>query len=86
MNRRKVADFPQELLDLFDCYVHGGISRRQFVDGAPSSSSAVCLPQRRKATEASRAIWSAGAVRKRRHHVPIRLLKRSLRDPALAPV
>jgi carboxymethylenebutenolidase len=34
MHRRKASDFPQELLDLFDGYVHGGISRRQFLDGA----------------------------------------------------
>jgi carboxymethylenebutenolidase len=33
--KRKVAtDFPQGLLDLFDHYVHGEISRRQFLDGA----------------------------------------------------
>jgi carboxymethylenebutenolidase len=34
MHRKKAADFPQELLDLFDDYVHGGISRRQFLDRA----------------------------------------------------
>jgi carboxymethylenebutenolidase len=34
MERRKASDFPQELLNLFDRYVHGGISRRQFLDGA----------------------------------------------------
>jgi hypothetical protein len=34
MDRRKASDFPQELLDLFGGYVHGGISRRQFFDGA----------------------------------------------------
>jgi carboxymethylenebutenolidase len=34
MDRRKASDFPQELLNLFDGYVHGGISRRQFLDGA----------------------------------------------------
>src|ERR1700757_1127495 len=34
MERKKASDFPQELLDLFDGYVHGGISRRQFLDGA----------------------------------------------------
>ena len=30
MERKKASDFPQELLDLLDQYVHGGISRRQF--------------------------------------------------------
>src|SRR5215213_2379213 len=34
MDRKKASDFPQELLDLFDGYVHGGISRRQFFDRA----------------------------------------------------
>jgi carboxymethylenebutenolidase len=32
--RRKASDFPQELLDLFDGYVHGEIGRRAFLDGA----------------------------------------------------
>ena len=30
MERKKASDFPRELLNLFDGYVHGGISRRQF--------------------------------------------------------
>src|SRR6202521_5840914 len=34
MERKKASDFPQELLNLFDRYVHGGISRRDFLDGA----------------------------------------------------
>jgi carboxymethylenebutenolidase len=34
MDRKKASDFPQELLDLFDGYVHGGVSRRQFLDRA----------------------------------------------------
>src|ERR1700756_4958681 len=34
MDRKKAADFPQDLLDLFDGYVHGAISRRDFLDGA----------------------------------------------------
>src|SRR6516164_9690988 len=34
MHRKRASDFPQELLDLFDGYVHGGISRRQFLDKA----------------------------------------------------
>jgi carboxymethylenebutenolidase len=32
--RKKASDFPQELLNLFDQYVHGGINRRAFLDGA----------------------------------------------------
>ena len=31
MQRKKASDFPQELLSLFDQYVHGGISRRAFL-------------------------------------------------------
>jgi carboxymethylenebutenolidase len=34
MERKKASDFPQELLNLFDGYVHGRINRRQFLDGA----------------------------------------------------
>jgi carboxymethylenebutenolidase len=34
MERMKASDFPQEVLNLFDHYVHGEISRRQFLDGA----------------------------------------------------
>src|SRR5882762_5875151 len=34
MERKKASDFPQELLNLLDTYIHGGISRREFLDGA----------------------------------------------------
>jgi carboxymethylenebutenolidase len=34
MERKKASDFPQELLDLFDKYVHGDINRRDFLEGA----------------------------------------------------
>src|SRR5438552_5380739 len=34
MQRMKASDFPQEVLNLFDRYVHGGIDRRQFVEKA----------------------------------------------------
>ena len=34
MERKRATDFPQPLLDLFDHYVHGEISRRQFLDSA----------------------------------------------------
>jgi carboxymethylenebutenolidase len=34
MERKTANDFDQELLDLFDQYVHGGIDRRGFLDGA----------------------------------------------------
>jgi carboxymethylenebutenolidase len=34
MERRKASDFPQDLLNLFDRYVHGEIGRRDFLDGA----------------------------------------------------
>ena len=33
-SRKTAADFPREVLQLFDQYVHGGISRRGFLDGA----------------------------------------------------
>ena len=34
MERKKASDFDREVLDLFDRYVHGDISRRGFLDGA----------------------------------------------------
>jgi carboxymethylenebutenolidase len=34
MERKKASDYPQELLDLFDRYVHGDIERREFLEGA----------------------------------------------------
>jgi carboxymethylenebutenolidase len=34
MERKKASDYPQELLNLFDHYVHGEIDRRKFLDGA----------------------------------------------------
>jgi carboxymethylenebutenolidase len=40
MQRKKASDFPQELLDLFDGYVHGGMSRRAFLDRARKFASA----------------------------------------------
>jgi carboxymethylenebutenolidase len=39
MQRRKASDFPQALLDLFDGYVHGGMSRRAFLDRARKFAS-----------------------------------------------
>ena len=34
MERKKAQDYPQELLNLFDRYVHGDIDRRAFLDDA----------------------------------------------------
>src|SRR5260370_7773111 len=34
MDRKKATDYPEELLDHFDKYVHGDISRREFLDRA----------------------------------------------------
>ena len=34
MERKKASDFPREVLQLFDGYVHGVINRRQFLEGA----------------------------------------------------
>ncbi len=34
MDRKKATDYPQELLTIFDRYVHGEISRRSFLDAA----------------------------------------------------
>ena len=40
MERKQASDFPQELLDLFDRYVHGDIDRRAFLDGAKKFATA----------------------------------------------
>ena len=32
--RKKASDFPQEILKLFDGYVHGFVERRDFLEGA----------------------------------------------------
>ena len=34
MERKKASDFPSEALKLFDGYIHGRLSRRDFLDGA----------------------------------------------------
>ena len=34
MDRMKASDFPQEVLNLFDKYIHGDIDRRSFLEGA----------------------------------------------------
>jgi carboxymethylenebutenolidase len=34
MQRRQASEFPQEVLDLFDGYVHGRLTRREFLDRA----------------------------------------------------
>src|SRR3954449_5302270 len=34
MERKKASEYPQELLNLFDRYVHGEIDRRDFLEGA----------------------------------------------------
>ena len=34
MERKNASDYPQELLNLFDKYVHGEIERRDFLEGA----------------------------------------------------
>jgi carboxymethylenebutenolidase len=40
MDRKKASDFPQELLNLLDQYVHGRITRRGFLDGAQKFATA----------------------------------------------
>lgn len=34
IERKQAKDFPQELLDLYDFYAHGVITKREFLDGA----------------------------------------------------
>jgi len=50
MERKKASDYPQELLNLFDKYVHGDIDRRSFLDGAKKFATA---------TVSATAIWES---------------------------
>ena len=45
MERKKATDFPQELLNLFDLYVHGDIDRRAFLMAPRSSLQAALRPR-----------------------------------------
>ena len=40
MERKTAAEYPQELLNLFDSYVHGGIDRRTFLERAQKFATA----------------------------------------------
>jgi carboxymethylenebutenolidase len=40
MERKKATEYPQELLDLFDKYVHGELDRRGFLDNAKKFATA----------------------------------------------
>jgi carboxymethylenebutenolidase len=40
MERKTANEYPQELLNLFDRYVHGDIERREFLDGAKKYATA----------------------------------------------
>jgi len=40
MDRKTANEYPQELLNLFDRYVHGDIERREFLDGAKKFAGA----------------------------------------------
>src|SRR4051794_35372472 len=50
MERKKASDYPQELLNLFDKYVHGDIDRRSFLDGAKKFATG---------TMSAMAIWES---------------------------
>jgi carboxymethylenebutenolidase len=41
MELKKASDFPQEVLDLFDLFIHGDINRREFIDSATKVVGAV---------------------------------------------
>ena len=56
MERKTAQDFDQDLLILFDAYVHGDIDRRGFLDRATKSSrvfSCVSLPKSSRALSSS---------------------------------
>ena len=41
MERKRISDFPREVLDLFDLFIHGDITRRDFVESAAKVVGAV---------------------------------------------
>ncbi len=53
MQRMKASDFPPEVLSLFDRYVHGGISSRDFIEGAQKFSVAGMTSRSSPTTRAS---------------------------------
>lgn len=64
MSRLAAKDFPPELLELYDYYVHGRITRRDFLDRAGQfvgSVAAVSMlaftTTRRRATTSRRPSW-----------------------------
>ena len=42
MERKKASEYPQELLDLFDLYVHGELDRRGFLERAKKFATGSC--------------------------------------------
>ena len=40
MERKSASEFPQDLLNLFDLYIHGDIERRDFLEGAKKFTTA----------------------------------------------
>ena len=43
MERKKASDFPQELLNTFDRYVHGEMSRRDWQSWTPRKLYKFCF-------------------------------------------
>src|ERR1051325_3755881 len=41
MERKNASDFPQEVLILFDLYIHGDINRRDFMESATKAVGAL---------------------------------------------
>jgi carboxymethylenebutenolidase len=48
MQRKTAADFPPEVLRLFDDYVHGNLTRREFLDRAAHDTTRAFFEQNLK--------------------------------------
>jgi hypothetical protein len=74
MHRKRGSDFPQEFLDLFDGYVHGGVSRRQFLDRAKrfavgGATATKCRRNLSTQQPPRRALWRDPLIRPRIAHL-----------------
>ena len=65
MERKKASDYPQELLNLFDYYVHGEIDRRTFLTAGLLSIPSLDLDSAARCRISVAARYPCGAVQPR---------------------
>ncbi len=60
MERKKASEFPQQLLDIFDLYVHGDIDRREFLDRAKAYATSTVTAAMILESLAPNFAWATG--------------------------